>query len=275
MTTTETYQKVRTKKVLNYASDRFCKLSKNPKHQFASRFALKIYSSNSIYTFIPKNACSTLRYSVAVENGVISDLSEIRWIHENNETFNTNLESLVTADYSFVILRCPYRRLVSCYLDRIARLKSAAWHFLNLTNQKYSANELSFYNFVTSLRDLDMVRANMHWRPQIDFLVYEKYDDYFAFKDFDHVVSELKEKINLDVVDTREALGHHFGLKKKYDIEDGFYLHPLELQPMLAKDFIPTNKCMYNEELIEIVQDLYKTDIELYKKKFGEEHLLY
>ena len=58
---------------LKFAGKFDCKLSENAEHAFAERHALNVYKSNSIYSFIPKNACSTLRLSLAVANGVVTD----------------------------------------------------------------------------------------------------------------------------------------------------------------------------------------------------------
>ena len=39
-------------------------LKNNIKHQFAMSHALAIFESNAVYSFIPKVACSTMRYSI-------------------------------------------------------------------------------------------------------------------------------------------------------------------------------------------------------------------
>jgi len=78
---------------------------------------MMIYQSNALYSYIPKNACSTLRFSVAKANGCISSLEQGHWIHANNTVFNATLAEAIKASYTFVILRCPYRRLASAYLD--------------------------------------------------------------------------------------------------------------------------------------------------------------
>ena len=85
----------------------------------AASHALKIYKTGAIDTFIPKNACSTMRLSVAIANCCIADASGFEWIHNNNDTFRANLEDLIRATYTFVILRDPFVRLASCFLDKI------------------------------------------------------------------------------------------------------------------------------------------------------------
>ena len=51
-------------------------LPQNIGHQFAARHALNIYKSSSIYSFIPKCACSTMRLSLAKANGLIDDVKK-------------------------------------------------------------------------------------------------------------------------------------------------------------------------------------------------------
>jgi hypothetical protein len=59
----------------------------------------------AIYSSIPKNACSTLRFSVALANGCVAEGADVNRIHENNETFKPTLAELVRANYAFVVLR--------------------------------------------------------------------------------------------------------------------------------------------------------------------------
>jgi hypothetical protein len=104
---------------LRYPKSSNVALARNAAHQFASRHALSIYGARAIYSFIPKNGCSTLRYTVARANGCIDGPSDINWIHSNNLSFSATLRELLTAQYTFVVLRCPYSRLASVFLDKI------------------------------------------------------------------------------------------------------------------------------------------------------------
>src|SRR5437763_435391 len=93
----------------------------NYRHKFASNFTMDIYVCNSLYTHIPKNASTSIRFSIAVANGVISEDGDVGWVYNNNMTFVSNLRSQVLADYSFIFLRCPYSRLASAFLDQVVR----------------------------------------------------------------------------------------------------------------------------------------------------------
>ena len=176
--------------------------------QLARAHALKLYHPNAIYSFIPKNACSTLRLSVALQNDVIASPKDFNWIHNNNNTFSASLNDLIVANYTFVVLRCPYRRLASAYLDKIVERELDAWDLHRFLNRSFEVKDLTFLDFARYLKKQEVRKRNIHWRNQSDFLVYESYDDYFALETFKDAVKQLKKKINLKVVDARQLTKH-------------------------------------------------------------------
>jgi hypothetical protein len=97
-------------RLLRYTRGNLQVLAQNAAHQFASQHALSFYAADAVYSFIPKNACSTMRYTLALANGAISGPRHFNWIHTNNLTFRASLAELAKAKYTFVILRDPYRR---------------------------------------------------------------------------------------------------------------------------------------------------------------------
>ena len=104
---------------MKYATASLKSIHVNTKHRFAQQHALNLYRKDALYSFIPKNACSTMRLSVAMANGFIKHKRDYNWIHQNNGTFSAELRDLVRCQYAFVILRDPFSRLVSAYLDKI------------------------------------------------------------------------------------------------------------------------------------------------------------
>src|SRR5918999_530628 len=122
-------------RTLRYAGASTKPLAQNIQHAWAQQYALKVYRANAIYSFIPKNACSTMRLSLALANGCIKSAAEFNWIHHNNPTFRATLQDLAIADYTFVILRCPYARLASCFLDKFVGKYPVAWQFYDVTGR--------------------------------------------------------------------------------------------------------------------------------------------
>lgn len=246
-------------------------LRTNAAHQFAAAFALKIYGSNSIYSFIPKNACSTMRVALAIANQCIRDASEFLWIHENNETFRATLQDLITCDYSFVILRDPFARLASVYLDKIAsKTVEAAWALHKATGRQVDLEELTFTNFVRILVRGSNRTLDPHWRAQSDFLVYETYDDYFALERLDEAATVLSEKARLPIVDARPLTKHGIAGYRLLEPDADFSATPAFEIRRLQKDAqCPHPKSLYTQESIRKVAQLYAADIRLYTDKTG------
>ena len=82
--------------------------------------------------------------------------------------------------------------------------------------------DINFSNFVESLKDIKHNEYDIHWRPQIDFLLYDNYDDYFAFENFKDAKNILLRKIDLDIYDARDLTKH--GSNMYEPIEGDFQL---------------------------------------------------
>ncbi len=251
-------------------------LKRNGKHNFAMGHALRIYQTNAIYSFIPKNACSTLRLSLAIANGCIQKAKEFNWIHHNNDTFSADLASAQTAAYTFVVLRCPYARLASAYLDKIVGHYPDAWQLYDLTQRRREVSTMTFEFFIRQLRQKNIREANIHWRPQVDFLLYNHYDDYFCLEDFANVPDLLQQKIQLSIVDARPLTRH--GLSEFAQLgTQGEYARHSTLQIMCLKQAgqCPSPLSLYTDELAAIVKTHYNDDIALYQSLFGAEKLMF
>jgi hypothetical protein len=260
-----------------YATASYRNLLKyNEPHAFAMHHALRLYAANAIYTYIPKNACSTLRLSLAIANGCIRDTADFQWIHHNNTTFCADLASAQTATYTFVVLRCPYARLASAYLDKIVGHYPEAWAFYELAGYQREVSDISFDFFIRQLAEPSIRTANIHWRPQVDFLLYDQYDDYFAVENFSHVVQSLQQKIDLSVVDARHLTQHGtddftlLGQVGDYAQQSAFSIRQLKHAGQC-----PRHAALYTDELIALVKKHYAADIALYESLFGTKGLLF
>ena len=248
-------------------------LNENLDHIFAAQHALNIYKSNSIYSFIPKCACSTMRLSLALSNGLISDVKKYNWIHSNNTTFSANLNELISAKFTFVILRNPFLRLASTYLDKIVNsTKDTAKVKENLLN-KYShikSDELTFNKFVKLISEKDVLNSDNHWRPQVDFLVYNNYDLYVQLEKFENYKSSIEEKSNIKITDARRLTLHGNDIFEQVKDKNFANVAPSEIFNLRAKNCTPSLISMYDKVSIKIISDLFKNDIILYDKCFNE-----
>jgi hypothetical protein len=263
------------RRAFRYSADVNGALSGNAKHNHAERFALCIYGADAIYSFIPKNACSTLRLSIAVANGCISGPEQVDWIHANNQTFGATLRDLVCARYTFVVLRCPFTRLVSAYLDKIVERRPQAWKYLELSSGRVAIEQLTFREFCQGMRQPRVLNGDGHWRPQVQFLVYASYDDYFAVERFGEAVATLRERIGLDVIDARAHTRHGidgYQLKEMPGAADAL---PLDLLDSKRAGIVPRYRSFYDDETKGIVEKVYAQDLALYAETLGRQDLLF
>jgi Sulfotransferase family len=247
-------------------------LDKNEAHTAAAKFALSIYEFDAVFTFIPKNACSTMRYSVALHNGVISDASDFEWIHQNNQTFVSSFSELVKARYTFTILRDPFRRLVSCFLDKIVTGGEAADTFGYLTNRR-SLSDLTFREFALEISSV--INNNDHWRPQHSFLVYREYDNYFCVENFfENAIKTLKETVGFNVHDARKLSRHGSDLLLESRENRNFaQVSVAEFLLMRKRGVFPNYSQMYDRETIDATRVAYAEDFSLYASAIGRKLL--
>jgi len=213
-----------------------------------------------------------MRFWVATANGCINSSDNIHWIHQNNETFKPNLGDLIRAKYTFVVLRDPFRRLASCYLDKFVGQTNTSWHYYDCIKRKIEPQMLTFKQFVTSIPEV--LRENIHWRPQIDFLVYEQYDDWFCVEDFAMAAETLSCRIGLTVVDTRPLLkhgteSHRRARRGKLNPESPAHEHAR----LRRAGSVANVEDLYDEDLIAIVGRAYAEDIALYRDVTGRKCL--
>lgn len=260
-------------RLLRHARGQLVALAKNGPHNTAATQALVHYPTGAVYSFIPKNACSTLRYSLALANGCIAGPEDWAWIHPNNGTFRASLRELVTAPYTFVVLRCPYARLASVFLDKIVGRYPDFWGLHRLTGDTLDPEKTSFRQFVTTLGKYRALAKNIHWQPQSAFLVYETYDDVFALERFGAAVAALATR-GIAVADARPLTKHGTSHLAQEDGE--FADAPIHrLAAMKRQGKVPAHRALYDEALVARVARLYAEDIDLYARWCRAEDMLF
>lgn len=249
-------------------------LAFNSAHKFAMSYTMMIYKKNAVFSFIPKNACSTLRLSVAIENECINSVSDSNWIHANNQTFNATIPEVLKSEYSFVFLRCPYHRLASVFLDKFVSKKVDAWQYLTTLDRNVNLDNLTFREFVLSLKNNDVFTSNIHWKPQTAFLAFNHYDDYFSVENFEVAIKLLKEKIGFNIIDARNVTNH--GTNKYEHLFDKCYadVESFDISVMRRNGKCPSHQSLYDEEIFNLVTKLYFNDIKLYKEKCNPKDLM-
>ena len=244
-------------------------IDSNERHEFARKFSLVHLQSNSICTWIPKNSCSSLRYSIAIANGAISNLNDISWIHQNNKSFCASNKELLTAKYSFVILRNPFKRLLSFYFDKIC-------HNDNLQQDKSqelahkvfnTTDTTSFKDFVNTISKSPwLINEDIHTKKQCDFLIYTQYDDYFSLENYKDTPEHIHKKIGLELFDTRDT--NSIFTTKGMKESDKFTPNSTaaENRKLFNDNIKPIPESMYTLDMLNKVADIYFADILLYMR---------
>jgi len=242
-------------------------LGENAAHRFAASFTLGVYPLCALYTMIPKNACSTLRYAIAHANGYVDDLSQIGWIHNNSHTFRASPEFIASARTSFVVLRCPFRRLGSAYLHKIVDGD------IVIMDQHRAPLDLSFRQFVQFACGQPREARDQHWRNQSDFLLLYEYDHYFSLERFS-AAAEALAAMGLDLFDTRAALGHDNGRLER--VRGTFADTPASsLRDMKRAGKAPAYEDLYDSWCKEAVRASFADDLALYAQVCAPQDLLF
>ena len=254
-------------------------IENNQAHVFAQQRTLLHLKSNSVCTWIPKNACSNMRFSIALDNGVISSKCEIGLIHNIHESLCASNKELLQAKYSFVILRNPFKRLLSFFLDKICHKSSLAENDTSYQEAQDLFNvtaETTFEDVLSLIRDNpEITELDQHIKPQIDFLIYKEYDDYYPFEMFPVFKSDIEEKIKLEIIDTREFNTIHTTIGLKNTDKINAQTPVSEINAYLNKGERPIALNMFTNKMIKEASYIYFNDILFYLKevKNGTEEL--
>lgn len=162
-----------------------------------------------VYVSVPKAACSTLK--LTLQRMEVDDPGyQPKQVHDRKNSplagiydlGEDGMEALLASDsvlvFSFV--RNPYTRLLSAYLDKIARLSPGRRDRLAGLglDPELPPNALSFPSFVQRVaeqRDYDM---DPHWRPQTRQLMLERisYDFIGRVETFDEDLERLDKLLS-------------------------------------------------------------------------------
>lgn len=254
--------------MFNFCDKNKANILHNPSFQFAQKHALCGYKHNFIYSFIPKNGCTTLRSSLAVTNGFVDKNTltnqNINWVHNNTYSFSASIKDLINCEYKFTVLRCPFDRLVSLFLDKFVDKTPVAWLFYRQSDNIYDLNQLTFRQFINHLHSHPhILHGDIHWRKQSDFLVYRDYDDYFRFEDFSTIETVLNSKFPFELIDTRQITKHGRDTSKTVSDKDYSNTSSNELLNLKLQGQTPTKESMLDSEIMEKIKNIYHSDFDL------------
>lgn len=268
----------------------------------AQKHAIYIAPANAIYSFVPKNACTTLRYAAVMAN-TSDDMRTSEY--GSPESFDKAMgqindyvatpEQIVSAAYKFIVLRCPWSRLSSVFLDKVIGGKRTGRAIrLNAETQRLGKpvalglralhrvgivpyldpTRFTFRQFVDLISAPSGLEIDHHWTPQAR-LALDTYDDVFGMHDLGTAFARITETTGMKIRDTRDLSGHATHRLKL--LTDKCYADvPMEdLSQMKHKGYAPHHTAFYDKGLKDIVRALYKEDIDFYTNHLGSNGLAF
>ena len=227
-----------------------------------------------IYCPIPKNACTFFK-KVVLENSEHkssfqeSGLDVHRYIRQN-EAKLTNFAYLSDPEYlKIAIIRNPFDRLVSAYLNKFVRHKKPTKIVSSVIENIYRFNKLkpdyqrsvTFSDFVNYLARTEDYFLNEHWRSQYFFLGMGlvNFNLLDSLENVDSIVRKLESRIGkkIDLGKTKNQTDYDRDIAKK----NWHTMYPQQLRKL---DRLPTASSLYTAELKAIVKSRFALDIKMF-----------
>lgn len=228
----------------------------------------------ALYCPIPKNVCTSLKlWLLKLQEGPDFSLPLNASLHGeaarllalgNYDTAEAT--RLLRESFAFVIVRNPWDRLVSCFLDKFVKPANDTGHWRQCRLDIARANgkdhcNITFRQFARYLaaRPQHLCRDE-HWRPQSDFLGGVTFDFVGRFETFADDARRLQQTLGVDLpvpvtgVNPRRAIEGEFADIPRDDLA--------------AMDAWPDYTRFYTPDLIDAVGELYRRDIERFDFAF-------
>jgi len=241
-----------------------------------SSYILNFPSTNISLIWIPKNSCTSVKSMLmAFEPSELTGSINRHLFHEGcQKVFGLNKQMLVNnLLFPLIsIIRHPYERIISCYLDKFANpvikrknfepfilphIKNA-FQLLGIEDRKIT-DSITFYEFIWYVFNTPAWSWDSHWRPQYCFL------------------GGLSKDIRLIPMDRLDKLSSIIGVNNNItnlnESYGGFYEEGVEAsekyQHLLPSELENLSLDNYNSflslEIINMINILYEKDEALYK----------
>lgn len=249
--------------------------------KWLEKYYLVNHKYKLVYCPIPKNACTFFKTLMVELSDECTDFKNSSYdIHKyiratQSKIKLTSFSYIENQNYlKLVILRNPFERLVSAYLNKFVRINKKTpivqkviddvYNNFDLKREKDSSITFSqFIDYLSRTEDYDL---NEHWRPQHTFLGTNlvEFDLVFQLENLDSALEKLETQLGIKI-DNKKTKN-----RTKYVLinsDDHFYdKYPQELQ---AYSGLPKAAKFYTPELENLVRVRYARDIEIYENKFN------
>ena len=211
----------------------------------------------------PKAGCTIVNKMFFEEEGLLEDaLKYSNWIHDYRMTHSKqqdvkkmkqkviSTENKVTKWIQFTVN--PYRRAVSSYIHCCKFPKAC------LGVEEYNEN---FKNFLKDILNKKFEKPNGHYIPQAFYL--EKDIEYIKLENINEMLPYINKKYNLSY--KLQSSHHHAKLNEKITEFVG------NKSWNMLKENLPSNySYLYDEEIKNLVEEIYYRDIKLFNYNWEE-----
>ena len=237
-----------------------------------------------VYCSIPKNAC-TLFKTFTLENSndkafrKESDNIHTYIARKNREIKLKDLSILNDKSYfKFVILRNPFDRLLSAYLDKFVNRRhpeQLAEFAKKVIKKIYNSRglEVDYYRGITFsqlvyyLCNTEDIFLDQHLKPQYLFLGSIKFEYYGQFERLNEVITYIENRFNVKI--DQKVSNHRTLYSNPVELKNNLNYHDLYASDLRELNLRPRTKQIYTPKLIDLVKQKYARDIEIYTSQFS------
>lgn len=217
-------------------------------------YQILIQQHKLIFTAIPKNAITSLKYTIIdtfmSDKLTKFDINNVDNFHEKTRSFFNyiNQETVFQLNnyLRVVIIRNPFDRLVSGWRNKIKNLKLRP-------NQKRRyggfTKPLTFEEFIKTIYKQDEVKIDSHFAPQYRFISYKNQifsDEILRFENLNNEWRKLQEKLKRD----KNIRLKNLPLTNKSNESNKSY------------------RTFYNDQTRKLVEEKFKKDLEFFDYEF-------
>jgi hypothetical protein len=250
---------------------------------FDSGYIFNYENINVTYTYIAKNACTSIKKTLGIANGNLT-INDCPHNRDGLKTFSANN---ILKSTKLIVLRNPFKRLVSAFLDKIATpqqqnigLEGNKNIFKSQGKKEDEINDLiksnttaTFLEFVQYLSKTPDIYLNEHWKSQSSSCLLDEYDLIFPLE-------RLEERWNNSILSKYPIIKMdkhttNYGKEIIHDTnlfgsEDICLLPANVIVSKLRESRISIDKNLFfkNNEVRKLFMNRFADDIIIYKNLF-------
>lgn len=227
-------------------------------------------SLNLIYFPLPKSACTLFATFVALHSttGSVFDPQK-QGVHQfRYRRRGLQLRNMALIEdgryFKFTVIRDPYSRLVSAYLDKLVKPIKAGKPWA--TDPK--CGDHSFEKMIESLCIMRDAQIEKHFRPQAAFIRNVPMDHIGVFDDLSPTFKVIHHRYGIDVEKDIFNLVH-MPKRTRYARSSSCskdYVGNLTAREIASLKDFPSVDCFYNDRLRAMVSRRYREDLEIYNR---------